>query len=181
MHSTNHRDIGTSTATAPAAARRTNPAAIVTMSITATCFSQNVYASVITMYSPTTATVCQRPVNAGETEGDQREDDPGDPGDVDRQRTGRDRSEALRGVEPIGLDVEQVVPEVDAARGEAERDERDEREPEFTTLVEHAGRARRGEDQHVLQPLLRPGLLQQQPQHAGALRLCRPAVIGVRR
>jgi hypothetical protein len=49
MHSTNHRDIGTSTATAPAAARSTKPAAIVTMSITATCLSQNVYASVMAM------------------------------------------------------------------------------------------------------------------------------------
>ena len=37
---TNQLDIGTSTATAPPAARSTNPDATVTMSITATFFSQ---------------------------------------------------------------------------------------------------------------------------------------------
>src|SRR5262245_10151066 len=64
VHRTNHFDIGTSTATAPAAARSTKPEAIKTRSTTATCLSQALYTIVVTTYVSTTATVCQRPVSA---------------------------------------------------------------------------------------------------------------------
>ena len=47
VHSTNHFDIATSTATAPAAARSTNPEAMTTRSTTATCLSHSVYAIVV--------------------------------------------------------------------------------------------------------------------------------------
>ena len=49
VHNTNHFDIVTSTATAPPAARSTNPEAMVIRSITAMCFSHRVYAIVVTM------------------------------------------------------------------------------------------------------------------------------------
>ena len=124
----------------------------------------------------TTATVCQRPVSAAEPETDERQDDAGDAGDVDRQLAGGDRAEPLGRVEPVGFDVEQVVPEVDAAGGEAERGERDQRQDQFVALVEDAGRARGGEHEDVLQPLLRPSLLEQRPQHAAP-----PVFIGARR
>ena len=42
MHSTNHRDIGTSTATAPAAARKHKPDGTTTMSITGMRFNSEV-------------------------------------------------------------------------------------------------------------------------------------------
>ena len=95
-------------------------------------------------------------MSAREAETDQRQHDAGDPGRGDAQLTGRDRPEALGGVEPVGVDVEQVVPEVDAAGGEAERHERDDREDQFVALIEDAGGAGRGEHEDVLQPLLRP-------------------------
>ena len=44
----NQLDIGTSTATAPAAARSTKPDATVTMSMTATCLSHALYSIVRT-------------------------------------------------------------------------------------------------------------------------------------
>src|SRR6478735_6833086 len=91
----------------------------------------------------------------GETDEWQR--DAGHAGRRDAQFTGGDRPETLGGVDPVGLDVEQVVPEVDAAGGEAEGHECDDREDEFVALVEDAGGARRGEHEHVLQPLLGPG------------------------
>ena len=54
--------------------------------------------------------------------------------------TGRKR---FVGMPAIGLDVERVVEEVGAARGEAEADERDRRcGTSAVRLAEHAGRAR---------------------------------------
>ena len=46
---TNQLDIGTSTATAPIAARNTNPDAIATRSTTAMCFQIALYVRVISM------------------------------------------------------------------------------------------------------------------------------------
>ena len=54
----------------------------------------------------------------------------------------------------MGFDVENVVPVVRAARREAERRESDEGLPQRRPLVEHTGRSRSRDDQHVLRPLL---------------------------
>ena len=59
------------------------------------------------------------------------------------------------GCEPVGLDVEGVVPQVDAAGGEAEGDEGEQRLPELGPVVEDAGRAGGGEHEQVLRPLQR--------------------------
>ena len=66
-------------------------------------------------------------------------------------------SGALHRVQPIGLDVEGVVPQVEPARRQAEGDEREERLPELRPVVEHARRAGSGEHEQVLAPLQRPG------------------------
>ena len=91
---------------------------------------------------------------------EQRGDDQPD-GDAARhvhaQLAGRDRAEALGRVEPVGLGVGRVVQEVRAARGEAERHERDEGLEERVAFVEHAGGEWCREHQHVLGPLLGPG------------------------
>ena len=80
---------------------------------------------------------------------------------ADRDVAGGDRPEALLGVEAVGLDVERVVQEVGAARREAERDERDERVEDGVALAEDAGRGGGGDDEDVLDPLLRAGLVEQ--------------------
>ena len=88
---------------------------------------------------------------------------------------GRDRPEALRGVHAVGVDVERVVQVVGAARGEAEADERDrgvEQRPRVRSST--PGRARCGEHEHVLDPLLRP----RQPQRAPRRRLRRGSAPG---
>ena len=56
---------------------------------------------------------------------------------------------------PIGLDVEDVVPEVDATGAEAEGDEHHEGLAELVGLIEQAGGTRRSKDEDVLDPLLR--------------------------
>ena len=77
--------------------------------------------------------------------------------DLGRARPARRRRRsggALRRVGAVGLDVERVVPQVDAAGGEAEGDERQQPSAERRPVVEHAGRAGSGEHEHVLHPLL---------------------------
>jgi hypothetical protein len=59
---------------------------------------------------------------------------------------------------PVGFDIGHVVQEVGATRRRAEGDERDERPHELVGLVEHARRRGGDEHEHVLQPLLGPGL-----------------------
>ena len=76
---------------------------------------------------------------------------------------GGDRPLALRRMAPIGFDVRRVVQEVGAAGGEAEADERDDRLEQRGAVRQHAGRAGRGEDQHVLRPLPGPGRADRAP------------------
>ena len=66
----------------------------------------------------------------------------------------RDRAPALRGMPAIGVDVERVIEEVGPARGQAEAHERDGRAREGGPFAEHPGRAGRGDDENVLDPLL---------------------------
>ena len=156
--STNQFDIGTSTATAPAAARSTNPDATVTMSMHGDVLEPRaVEHRRATTYTPTTATVCHRPVSAATPSAGDDQDRADDLGRADGHDAGGDRAEALRRVDAVGLDVEGVVPEVDAAGGEAEGDERQHRAAERRPVVEHAGGAGGGEHEHVLDPLLRAG------------------------
>ena len=93
---------------------------------------------------------------------------------------GGDGRYALGRVEAVGLDVERVVEEVGAARGEAEAHERDEGLPRCVALVEHTGRAGRGEHEDVLDPLLRTGGARDRPQRrpAGDGRRRRPGASG---
>ena len=85
------------------------------------------------------------------------EHDAADDRGLHRDLAGRDRPEPLGRVAAIGLDVERVVEVVGAARGEAEAHERDRGVwNSAVALGEHAGRARRRDDEHVLDPLLRP-------------------------
>ncbi len=99
----------------------------------------------------------QRPAGH-ERQADRRDDqdDAAHDGRAHRDLTRRDRPEALRRVAPVGFDIERVVDEVGAARGEAEADEHDRGAEEGRGLSQHAGGAGRGDDEHVLHPLLRP-------------------------
>ncbi len=69
-------------------------------------------------------------------------------------------------VRTVGLDVGDVIPDIDAARCEAERHERHERDTEVAGLVEHACCAGRSKDQHVLQVLLRAHRSKHRRDHA---------------
>ena len=154
----NQTEIGTSTATAPAMSRSTKPAATIPRSTTATCFSHAEYVVVKMMY----VAIDDRELPAGEepdADPADEQDHPGDLRGADRDVAGRDRAEALLGVEAVGFDVERVVEEVGAARREAERDERDERVEDGLALAEDAGRRGGRDDEDVLDPLLRPGLV----------------------
>ena len=69
---------------------------------------------------------------------------------------------ALRGVEAVGLDVAGVVEVVGAGGGQAEaRRRRSSVSSEELAARRARRRRRRGEDEHVLDPLLRPGQLDQ--------------------
>ena len=98
-----------------------------------------------------TATVCHRPVAAATT----RASDGRTcrrPWPCDRHDAGGDGSEALGRVDAVGLDVEGVVPQVDAAGGEAERDEGEQRPARSAgRRAPRRRRARRNQD--VLHPL----------------------------
>ena len=91
-----------------------------------------------------------------------------DLGDADRHGAGRQRAMALGRMEPVGFDVEQVVPVVRAGGHEAEGHERDERRPQRAGVVEHACCAGRGEDEHVLHPLAGAGLTDEGADHGCA-------------
>lgn len=82
-------------------------------------------------------------------------------------------------MQAVRLDVDQVVPEVDRGRSEAEGDEDQDGQPQFVGLIEHAGGSRRREHQDVLQPLFWPSGAKEARDHRGdgsAPRLV-PAVI----
>jgi hypothetical protein len=79
----------------------------------------------------------------------------------ERDVSGGDGPGVLRGMEAVPFDVDGVVEEVGTAGRQAEAGERDERLDQRLAVVEHAGRARGDEHEHVLGPLLRPGRAQQ--------------------
>ena len=79
-----------------------------------------------------------------------------------------DRPEPLGGVGAVEVDVARVVDQVDAGRRQAERHERDRGHAQHLGLSESAGQHGRGEDQHVLQPVPRPGGADQLRGHGGA-------------
>ena len=103
------------------------------------------------------ATVCHRPVAAATTHDGDEGERADELGGADRHDAGGDGSGALHRVQPVGLDVEGVVPQVEPARRQAEGDEREERLPELRPVVEHARRAGSGEHEQVLAPLQWPG------------------------
>ena len=70
---------------------------------------------------PGSPTVCQRPVKPANAAPGGEEHRSDDLAGSNRDDAGGDRSEPLRRMAAVGLDVERVVPEVDAAGGEAER------------------------------------------------------------
>ena len=107
------------------------------------------------MYVTTTATVCHRPVAAATAQAATRSNVPSDLGGADPELSGGDRAQPLRRVPAVGVDVEDVVPQVDAAGGEAEGDEGEQRGAQLGPVVEHTGGTRRGEHEEVLRPLQR--------------------------
>ena len=110
----------------------------------------------------------------------EEEQDPDDLRGADRDVAGGDRPEALLGVEAVGLDVERVVQEVGAARREAEGDERDRGVEDGVALAEHTGGGGCGDDEHVLDPLLRTSLVDEAADE-GTWGLHRRKVFGARR
>ena len=93
----------------------------------------------------------------GEAQAGDEEDEGCDLGVRHAQVTGRDRTQTLARVLAVALRVERVVQEVGAAGDEAQRHEGDRGPADDAGLVQDPGRAGRGEDQHVLEPLLRSG------------------------
>ena len=115
----------------------------------------------MTTYVATMPTVCHRPVAAAVNPEPTSNSVPTTWAVRDRNAPGGDRAVALDGVQAVGLDVEHVVPQVQPARRQAERHEREHRLAELWPVVEHAGGAGRGEHEQVLAPLQRTGRLQQ--------------------
>ena len=78
-------------------------------------------------------------------------------GEPDADLAAGHRPVSLRGVAAIGFGVERVVQEVGAAHGQAQGDEGDGGTSDLARVREHTGRAGRGDDEEVLQPLPGPG------------------------
>lgn len=86
------------------------------------------------------------------------EEDTGPPsGEPRLQRAGGDGTAPLDRVSAVRIDVPEVVEQVDARRGEAERDERDGRAHQRLRADCVPSWQQRRKDQKVLRPLLRAG------------------------
>ena len=152
----NHGEISTPTATPPAIARSTNPAATAPRSSTASCLSHTLYAS-------GEADVSERRRSASCGRANERQPDrDGCSNDTGDDRAARPRSSpdatgrrCFVGCVAVGVDVERVVQVVGAARrpGRSRRTRSRCRRP--LAFGEHTRRAGCGDHEHVLQPLLR--------------------------
>ena len=143
-------------------ARATKPHATAPRSSTGSCLSQTLYA----MVERDVAADHERQLPAGRERQRDRggaEHDPAGHRRVHAHLARRDRSVLLGRVAPVGLDVDRVVDEVGRARGQAEADECDAGAERRLRVRDHARRAGRGDDEHVLEPLLRAGQAHERP------------------
>ena len=153
VQSNSQGEIRTSTATAPAAARTTNNAAIAKMSTSTTCFSDRVYAA----WSATNDAS-----RAKEAEPKRDDERTGDDGEHPREQQ-RSRGRARRARRPaaaswdgaVTLDVAYVVDEVRGARCRAVGAEARDRLHPADSVAELRGEDDAREDEQVLRPLVR--------------------------
>ena len=153
MQSSSHCEIRTSTAMAPAEARRTKSPAITSTSTSSIALRPSEYAPWSAMKDQARERGrperCRQPESGRRERGCQRERS------IRGELAARHGPKALDRVEPVGVGVADVVDEVRSARRRAVRDEGGDRRDPAARIAELSGEDDPREQEEVLRPLAR--------------------------